>query len=107
MKNFLIISDLSHLQPIKDSSVVVGGVYADTFTLTSTNPEFATADAGAVAIGETTYTNTQTKTTVTKRGIFDYLRADATAIAFAMTGNKIAISWMSSTSISLYLTNPE
>lgn len=105
VKNFLIISDLSHLQPINDSSIVVGGVYAGTVTSTKTGRGYATAGAGAIAIGETSYTNTQTKATVRNKGSLDYSRADATAIAYARTGNQIASSRKSSTSISLYFTN--
>jgi hypothetical protein len=106
VRNFLIISDLSYLQPINESSIVYGGnIYAGTVTTTTTSPGYATAGAGAVAIGETTYTNTQTKTNVKNLGSLDYSRADATATAYAKTGNQTASSQNSSTSISLNLTN--
>ncbi|MEA5572990.1 TonB-dependent receptor [Calothrix sp. UHCC 0171] len=106
MRNFLIISDLSYLQSINNSSLLVGGAYAGAVTTTKTSQGFATAGAGAVAIGETTYTYTKTKATVKNRGSLDYSRADATALAYARTGNKIASSRDRNTSISLYLTNP-
>ncbi|GAX39887.1 hypothetical protein NIES4075_08490 [Tolypothrix sp. NIES-4075] len=106
VRNLLIISDLSYLQSIDESSIVYGGnVYAGTVTTTTTGLKYATADAGAVAIGETTYTNAQTKTNVQNLGSLDYSRADATATAYAKTGNQTALSRSSSTSISLDLTN--
>jgi|JI7StandDraft_1071085.scaffolds.fasta_scaffold43095_2 hypothetical protein len=107
MKNCLIISDLSYLQPITESSIVVGGgkVYAGTDTITATGYGYALAGAGAVAIGETTYTNTQTKTNVQKLGFLSSSSADATAIAYARTGNQTASSQSSNTSISLVVTN--
>jgi hypothetical protein len=106
VRNFLIISDLSYLQSINESSIVYGGnVYAGTVTTTTTGLGYATAGAGAVAIGETTYTNTQSKTNVKNLGSLDYSRADATATAYAKTGNQTASSRSSSTSISLDLTN--
>jgi hypothetical protein len=107
MRNFLIISDLSYLQPINESAIVLGGkVYADTFAATTAERELATADAGAVARGDNTLASTQTSTTVGSRGRLDYSRANATAIAYARTGNQIASSRSSSSSIGLYITNP-
>lgn len=107
VRNLLIISDLSYLQPINESSVVYGGnIYAGTVTTTTTGLGSATAGAGAVAIGETTHTNAQTKTNVKNLGSLASSRADATATAYAKTGNQTASSRSDSTSISLVITNP-
>ncbi|HEY9865723.1 MAG TPA: hypothetical protein V6D21_16245 [Candidatus Obscuribacterales bacterium] len=107
MKNCLIISDLSYLQPITESSIVVGGgkVYAGTDTITATGYGYALAGAGAVAIGETTYTNTQTKTNVKKLGFLSSSDANASATAYAKTGKQTALSRSNNTSMSLVVTN--
>ncbi|MBD2212426.1 TonB-dependent receptor [Nostoc linckia FACHB-104] len=100
MRKLLIISDLSYLQPLNESSPVVGGyVYAVTVTGTSANSGSATAVAGAVAIGDNTYTNTVANTTVKNWGSAESTRADAQAIAYGNTGNQTAKSWSKSTSI--------
>lgn len=105
VRNFLIISDLSYLQPIAESSVIMGGVYAGTVTSTKTGRGYADADAGAVAVGETTYANAQTETTVRKTDSLDYSRANARSEAYARTGNQTASSRSSSSSTSFYLNN--
>ncbi|AFZ10254.1 TonB-dependent receptor [Oscillatoria nigro-viridis PCC 7112] len=106
MKYCLIISDLSYLEPINESesTVVVGGgnVYADTFATTTAGPGYAVAVAGGVAIGNQTYTNTVTNTTVKDFGSLEYSRANATATAYARTGNQTASSTIRSTSISFF-----
>jgi len=106
MRNVLIISDLSDLQPIIKSEILVGGsnVYAVTNTTTNTGVGYAVAVANAVAIGEMTYTNTNTKTEVKKVGSLNSSKSDATAIAYAKTGNKTVSSSSFDTSISLNLT---
>lgn len=106
MNNSLIISDLSYLQSVKDSHLVVGGrVFADTATITKTGRGYAIADADAVAIGDTTYSNAQTKTTVRNSNGIEYSRANAKATAYAKTGNQIASSRDRNTSVSFYVTN--
>lgn len=106
VKKSLVISDLNYCQLIDDNTVVLGGyVYADTVTATKTGRGYAIADAGAVAIGETTYTNAITKTNAKKRGSLTSSTADAIALAYAQTGNQIALSLSRNTSISRYVTN--
>ncbi|WP_254173881.1 TonB-dependent receptor [Planktothrix pseudagardhii] len=107
MSSFLIISDLSYLQPITESNIVLGGgsVYASTNTITATGSGYAVAGAGAGAIGEITYTNTNTKTRVKTVGSLNYSKSDATAIAYAKTGNETASSSSFDTSILLNLTS--
>ncbi|MFH7028979.1 MAG: TonB-dependent receptor [Heteroscytonema crispum UTEX LB 1556] len=105
MRNFLIISDLNYLHPINETSIVVGGnVYAGTVTATTASPGSATAVAGAGAIGETTYTDAQSKITVKHRGSLNDSRAEATAIAYARTGDETASSSSRSISRSLQIT---
>lgn len=108
MKNLLIISDLSYLQPITESNIVVGGgnVYADTNTITAAGLGYAVAGAGAGALGQTTYTNAQTQTTVKNLSFLNYSKATATATAYAMTGNQTALSRSSDISILLVVTSP-
>jgi hypothetical protein len=101
------ISDLSYLQPINESSIVVGGnIYAGTVTTTKTGVGYATSGAGAVAIGDTTYTNAQSKTNVQNLGSLASSKADAIGTAYARNENRTASSQSISTSISLELTNP-
>ena len=102
MKKVLIISDLSYLQPIKESNLVIGGsnVYADTFATTTAGSGSAIAVAGGFAIGNDTYTNTRANTTVKDLGSLEYSKAKATATAYAKTGNQTASSTFRSTSIS-------
>ncbi|MEG4028669.1 MULTISPECIES: TonB-dependent receptor [unclassified Microcoleus] len=104
MKYCLIISDLSYLEPIKESTVIVGGgnVYGDTFATTTAEPGYAIAVAGGFAIGNQTYTNTLTNTTVKDLGSLEYSRANATATAYARTGNQSASSTIRTTSISFF-----
>ncbi|MEG4272371.1 MULTISPECIES: TonB-dependent receptor [unclassified Microcoleus] len=106
MKYCLIISDLSYLEPINESeiTVVVGGgnVYADTFATTAAGRGYAIAVAGGLAIGNQTYTNTVTNTTVKDLGNLEYSRAYATGTAYANTGNQTASSTIRSTSISFF-----
>lgn len=104
MKNLLIISDLSYLEPINESSIVLGGgnVYADTFATTTAGSGSAIAVAGGLAIGDETYTNTTANTTVKDLGSLEYSRAKATATAYAKTGNQTASSTIRSTSISFF-----
>lgn len=107
MKNCLTISDLSYCQPLDRSNVIVGGfVFADTHTRSHTEPEYASADAGAVAFGDDTFASTRTKTKVGSRGSLDYSRAEARATAYARTGNHTARSRSSNESVDLYVTNP-
>ncbi|MEG4502250.1 TonB-dependent receptor [Microcoleus sp. F6_B4] len=107
MSSSLIISDLNYLQPLAQSSIVVGGssVYAGTVTTTNIGLGYAVAGADAVAIGQTTYTNTQTNTTVKNLGMLNYSIADATAIAYAKTGDREASFSSFNTSIFLNFTN--
>ncbi|MEG4197526.1 TonB-dependent receptor [Microcoleus sp. Pol12A5] len=104
MKNVLIISDLSYLEPIDESSVVVGGgnVYAGTYATTSAGPGYALAVVGASAIGSDTYTSTGANTTVKDFGSLEFSRAKATGTAYATTGNQTASSTIRSTSISFF-----
>ncbi|MEG4625340.1 TonB-dependent receptor [Microcoleus sp. w1-18aA5] len=106
MKYCLIISDLSYLEPINESesTVVQGGsnVYADTFATTTAEPGYAIAVAGGLAIGNETYTNAVTNTTVKDLGSLEYSRANSTARAYARTGNQSASSTIRSTSISFF-----
>lgn len=106
MKYCLIISDFSYLNPINESesTVIVGGgnVYADTFSTTKAEPGYAIAVAGGFAIGNQTYTNAVTNTTVKDLGCLEYSRAYATGTAYAKTGNQTASSTIRSTSISFF-----
>ncbi|BAZ15620.1 hypothetical protein NIES4071_74920 [Calothrix sp. NIES-4071] len=105
--NSLTISDLSYLQDINESSAVEGGnTNAVTATVTSSGPGYAIAGASSFASGQATYAGTQTNTNVQNIGLFKSSTADATARAFAQTGNQIAISSSSSTSIWLSITSP-
>ncbi|MFB2933951.1 TonB-dependent receptor [Aerosakkonemataceae cyanobacterium BLCC-F154] len=107
MKSSLIISDLSYLQPINEHSVVVGSgkVYANTDTLADTSYEYALGGAGAVAIGDSTYTNTKTKAQVKKVGYLSSSTADATAKAYASSDYQTASSFSNDSSISLFISN--
>ncbi|WP_333247495.1 MULTISPECIES: TonB-dependent receptor [unclassified Microcoleus] len=107
MSGSLIISDLNYLQTLDQSSSVVGGgsVYAGTVTTTNIGLGYAVAGAGAVAIGQTTYTNTQTNTTVKNLGMLNYSIADATAIAYAKTGDQKASYSSFNTSIFMNFTH--
>ena len=104
MKSSLIISELSYLEPINESSIVVGGkgVYADTYATTSAGPGYALAVVGALAIGDETYTSTAANTTVKDLGSLEFSRAKATGTAYATTGNQTASSTIRSTSISFF-----
>ncbi|MGB8690922.1 MAG: TonB-dependent receptor [Microcoleus sp.] len=106
MKNSLIISELSYLEPIKESesSVVVGGqgVYADTVATTTAGPGYAIAVVGAFATGNDTYTNTTANTTLKDLGSLEFSRAKATGTAYASTRNQTASSTIRSTSISFF-----
>lgn len=104
MKSSLIISDLSYLEPINESNIVVGGgnVYAGTFATTSAGHGYAIAVVGASAIGNNTYTNTTANTTVKDLGSLEFSIAKATGTAYATTGNQTASSTIRSTSISFF-----
>jgi hypothetical protein len=104
MKNSLIISDLSYLEAIDESSIVVGGkgVYTDIYGTTSAGPGYAIAVVGAFATGNDTYTNTTANTTVKDFGSLEFSRAKATGTAYATTGNQTASSTIRSTSISFF-----
>ncbi|MEG3848876.1 TonB-dependent receptor [Microcoleus sp. herbarium19] len=104
MKNVLIISDLSYLEPIKDSSIVVGGrnPYASTFATTTVGPGSAFAVAGALAIGDDTYTSTEANTTVKDLGSLEYSKAYATGTAYGKIGDEIASSTVRSYSGSYF-----
>lgn len=108
MSSFLIISDLSYLQPLTESNIVVGGgrVSASTNTITAAGLGYAVAGAGAGAIGQTTYTNAQTQTTVKSLSFLNYSKATGIATAYAQTGNQTASSRSSDTSISIVVTSP-
>lgn len=104
MKNALIISDLSYLEPIDESSIVVGGrnVSASTSASTSAGPGYAIAVVGAFATGDHTSTNTAANTTVQDFGSLQFSRAKATGTAYGTTGNQTASSTIRSTSISFF-----
>jgi hypothetical protein len=104
MKNALIISDLSYLEPIDERSIVVGGrnVSASTYGTTSAGPGYAIAVVGAFATGDNTSTNTGANTTVQDLGSLQFSRAKATGTAYATNGDQTASSTFRSTSISFF-----
>lgn len=107
LRNRLIISDLNYLQHITETNAVVGcGVYADTVTTTKTGKGYATSDAGAIAIGDITYTEVRTLTDVKKIGIATLSKADSSAKAYAKSGYKTASSLSVDKSLSSYITSP-
>lgn len=104
MPNVLIISDLSYLEPIDESSIVAGGrkVSASTYGTTEAGPGYAIAVVGAFATGHDTYTNTTANTTVKDLGSLEFSRAKATGTAYATNGGQTASSTFRSTSISFF-----
>jgi hypothetical protein len=99
MSNRLIISELSYLEDItRETSVIAGYAFVNTFTTTGTG--FSGANAVALALGAQTSTNTQTFAKVQSYGNFSFSYADATASAFAQTGYNSDRAWSSSTSLS-------
>ncbi|QYX30181.1 TonB-dependent receptor [Sphaerospermopsis torques-reginae] len=100
MRSHFQISDLSNLQYINDSSNVIGGsVTANTDTVTSAGYGYAIASATGFAKGNITYTETDTDIKVYQDNKVSSTIAKAEATAFAQTGNHIARSKSSDTSI--------
>ena len=103
MKNCLVISDLNYIEKIDDSTIMGGYVWAQGFTSTQTDIGSAEAVAGAFAIGDRSYTETNTNAVTKDIGSVNYSSANATAMSYARSGNQTASYWSSSSSISIEL----
>lgn len=105
-RSHLSISDLNYLHWLNYHPTVVGGtVLASTYTTTTTGIGYATADAGTLAIGETTYSDALAKTSLEKFGIVTLSSAEAKATAYARTRSETALSQSSFTSILFVVTS--
>lgn len=99
MKYNLAIEDLSYVQSIPESSVILAGT-AVAETVTKTGSGFAVAGAAALATGQVTRTNTNTLASVQYYGDLTTSYADAFADAYARTGYNTERASSYSTSMS-------
>ncbi|WP_154655810.1 hypothetical protein [Fortiea contorta] len=96
MRNRLIIGELSYLQEVTEETLV-GGAVAITGTMTTATPVSASASAIALANGQYVTSATQTQVITGSR----FSAGNATAAAFAVTGNSAALALSLSNSTAL------